>query len=234
MADSITDFEEKTTVIDEEEPNLFYYKWEIADVKLIRTMLPPEKMGYLFYAVMETMETGLKVDVIDEIKAAYEWYFPKVIASRNKGIEISKKRSNAAEKSAEVRRQKKENANKWTPPSKTAFKEMAKHIIKEYSVTSCDAYKITEIYEDLSRRNWVVYNLEIASNIVLKAVFLAFATENAYIVQALIKSGQIDFDTETIADIADARMSANMWEYDTKKFTNIQDLISYFYRDDEE
>ena len=57
--------------MDEQNKTLSWFKWQIRDIKSYREVFTNEQMGELFFAVMETAESGEKVNVSAAIRLAY-------------------------------------------------------------------------------------------------------------------------------------------------------------------
>ena len=179
-----------------------WHKWFVSDAESFKE-LNNEQMGKMFFAVMETVKTGEKVEVSEDIKLVYAIYIQKVFAAQvayknkcNKNAKSGQKGGLAKAENQRKRKEEQQNSeekqaettdknNTFKFPSKTEFKNMAKHLVKTQEMyclpLTFDDYEITELYEEISeRQEWK--SLKIASKTMLKNicyVFLADLEENS-------------------------------------------------------
>ena len=176
-----------------------WHKWFVSDAESFKE-LTNEQMGKMFFAVMETVKTGEKVEVSDDIKLVYAIYIQKVFAAQvayknkcNKNAKSGQKGGLAKAENQRKRKEEQQNSeeeqaettdekNTFKFPSKTEFKNMAKHLVKTqeskfyYLPLTFDNYEITELYEEISeRQEWK--NLKIVSKTMLKNICYVFLAD---------------------------------------------------------
>lgn len=211
---------------DENKKGLSWFKWLTKDVKNYRAVLTNEQMGELFFAVMETVDTGQRVDVSNELKLAYIQLCS--VADEAKTAYIKKCQQNALNGAkggkAKAENVKSNNNCSFKQPTKTDFRKMAKNIKNNYDVC-CDQYEIDQFFEKLLSEQWKFLNKTIKNQHQLEAVFYAnFAEDrNIYrIVIEILKSDK-DFDLDTIDSIY----------YELSKYNNVAEAVYDYFSDDE-
>lgn len=136
--------------------NLSWYKWPVDQVKGFKESLNNEQMGELFFAVMETVETGNKVEVSAELKVVYSMFCVDVertrTAYKNKCENLAKNGSKGGKAKAKNKTNAK-NETSFKPPSKAEFKEMMKRISHETKSTYDDNLA-EKSYNQLRDNGW--------------------------------------------------------------------------------
>lgn len=182
-----------------------WHKWFVSEAKLFKEVLTNEQMGKLFFAVMETLETGEELEVSEDIKITYKMYLSKIISARKAYENTCKKRAESGQKGglakAKNQRKRKEQQsnddaeqNKTSPftfPTKTEFKSMAKSLMKDqdqYCLSlEYDDFELTQLYENIKQtEKW--FKFPVVSKTMLKTICYAFLadifnrrTENIYV-----------------------------------------------------
>lgn len=132
--------------------NLSWYKWPVDQVKGFKESLNNEQMGELFFAVMETVETGNKVEVSAELKVVYSMCCVDVertrTAYKNKCENLAKNGSKGGKAKANAK-----NETSFQPPTKAEFKEMMKHISHEKNIKYKDDLA-EKSYNKLCNNGW--------------------------------------------------------------------------------
>lgn len=212
---------------DENKKGLSWFKWLTKDVKNYRAVFTNEQMGELFFSVMETVETGQKVEVSSELKLAYMQLCSA--ADEAKTAYIKKCQQNALNgakggKAKAENTRSKNNDCGFKPPSKTDFRKMAKNIQKNYDVC-CDQYEIDQFFEKISSEQWSYHGRAIKNQHQLEAIFCAKFAEDReiyHIIFEILKTDE-DFDLDTISFIYD----------NLSKYNNVAEAVSAYFSDDE-
>ena len=161
--------------------NLSWYKWPVDQVKGFKESLNNEQMGELFFAVMETVETGNKVEVSAELKVVYSMLCIDVertrAAYKNKCENLAKNGSKGGKAKAENKANAK-NETSFKPPTKTYFKNMMKKIAHDYEMKYFDNLA-EDVYKSLCEAGWKVFDNPISTNTQIEAYCLSLlAREN--------------------------------------------------------
>lgn len=211
---------------DKNTKGLSWFKWLTKDVKNYRAVFTNEQMGELFFAVMETVETGQKVEVSTALKLAYMQLCSA--ADEAKTAYIKKCQQNALNGAkggkAKAENVKSNNNCSFKQPTKTDFRKMAKNIQKKYDV-ACDQYDIDQFFEKLLSEQWKFLNKTIKNQHQLEAVFYAEFAEDRDIFRIVIEilKSDKDFDLETIDSIY----------YTLSEYNNIAEAVYDYFSDDE-
>ncbi len=225
----------------EQDKVLPWLKWFTKDAKNYREVFNNEQMGELFFAAMKTVENNEKVEVSSEIKFAYlqlcttidearTAYFKKCETNARNGAKGGK----AKAAKAEVKK------DEFKPPSKTDFKNIAKHICKEYSIEDCDQYTINNMFEELTKNNWCFDEIPIASKAILECIVFCYLTKEKITFDLLRESlicghgkefTDIDFFTEELL---------GFYDWDKKHFyiaknnyVNTPEFVRWFFSSEE-
>lgn len=194
---------------EKEHRKLSWFQWDIDDANLLRETLTETQVGIIFLAVMKVAETGeLDLDSIPpELQITYRLFSQKAFAARAK---YDHKCEVNARNGAKGGRAKADNARKknaddppapaFKPPTKTEFKNMAKHIRSEYGL-DLDAYEIDRTYDDLAVSGWNYRGAQLTTRKQIEAVIYAVALgDYDYIsaVRLFLEKGYTDLEAETI------------------------------------
>ena len=200
-------------VPNEEEYKLTWFKWYLDDVKALREVFTEEQIGIFFLAAMDTLETGeLNIDSLpQEMQIPFRIFSNKVFSARR--VYAHKCEVNARN-GAKGGRAKADNARKknaddplaptFKPPTKTEFKNMAKHIRAEYDL-DLDAYEIDRIYDDLAGSGWNYRGAQLTTKKQIEAVIYAAASNDfnsKSAVRLLLEKGYTDLEAETLDILA--------------------------------
>lgn len=215
---------------------LNWHKWFVEDAKAFKEVMDNEQMGELFFAIMETVETGERVNVSEYIKPIYLMYCVKVESARtaykNKCENLAKNGSKGGKAKAENKANAK-NENSFKPPSKTAFKEMVKHLEHEYNF-KCSNYDIQDLYELLERLNWEILNRPITKKYQLEAyalIYLAKCTDGKFLFECGISLFKLTIDVccDTVFDFYDCYDDNNEeWIIGNDTYTEIEEAAKAF------
>lgn len=183
--------------------NLSWYKWPVDQVKGFKESLNNEQMGELFFAVMETVETGNKVEVSAELKVVYSMLCIDVertrAAYKNKCENLAKNGSKGGKAKAENKANAK-NETSFKPPTKTAFKEMAKYIAHKEGLNFIN-YEIQNLYDSLSESDWKIYNRPITKKYQLEAYVLTILAKSTDGAESYFACGINLFEQKVDVDI---------------------------------
>lgn len=232
--------------MNEQDKILPWLKWFTKDVKNYREVFNNEQMGELFFAVMKTVESNERVEVSNEIKFAYlqlctavdeakAAYFKKCETNAMNGAKGGKA------KAASTKLEAKENGFK--PPSKTEFRNMAKHICKKYDFSCCDAYEIDTAFDFYATNNWAVDGIPIRNKKQLECAAyaqLCDCLEARKLFKVLLSSdkddswGLTDFDymMEYYNPIKNCYCESD--ELFSKNFLNASEFVEWWFADDGE
>lgn len=173
--------------MEEKEKNLSYFKWEVADVDIMRSLYSKEQIGEIFLAVMETVKTGERVELSDKfLSFPYLTFCKKVENARNKYIDTCEKRAIAGAKGGKAKAEKSRNATdegiKFKPPTKTDFKNATKYIYNRYfDGEKFDVYSIEKLYNSYQQKGWKCDNEKtIGSNYHIECIIVAYAIKEIY------------------------------------------------------
>ena len=212
------------------------------------------KIGELFCALMQTAETGETVELSDKrlesayimmcvnverARAAYEKKCEKRVAAGSKGG-----KAKAAKQKSETTENADDSEPAFKPPSKTEFKDAAKHFCKEYEV-SCDIFAATQLYEQLSKAGWTYSGLKIQHDYTWQAIIVAHLCNKANcfeycsrgelenVTRTLASLGH-DFDVETLEYLTLEKSGFNTWCLFGKEYHSLKDAIAGYYEQDED
>ncbi len=195
---------------DEKEFRMLYHKWDMEDYHTFKDSLTCEQMGELFFAVMETAETGVTVKVSDSIKVPYRMSIRGAIAAHVKAVQTHETRVAAgrsggiAKAKAAKARKEEQNTTAFKPPTKTEFKNMAKHIRAEYDL-DLDAYEIDRLYDDLVGSGWNYRGAQLTTRKQIEAIIYAVASNDfnyTSAVRMFLEKGYTDLEAETLDILA--------------------------------
>ena len=161
--------------------SLPWHKWRIEDYRVFRDSLTNEQMGTLFFAIMNTADTGDIIEVPDEIRVAYRLCVQQVLAARtaySHRCEVNTKNgANGGRKKTENAKAKNTKLDTFIPPSKTGFKKLAKEMRQESGYIYFTGVSVDEFYEELSAANWMIGDVKIESEDALcTALYARFNT----------------------------------------------------------
>lgn len=162
----------------EQEKTLPWFKWFTKDARNYREVFSNEQMGELFFAAMITVENNEKVEVSNEIRFAYLQLCTAIDEARAaylKKCEINRNNRNKGGKAKTAKAEVKKD--EFKPPTKTDFRNMAKHICKKYNIENCDQYTIDNILEKLAKNNWCFDKIPITSKAIIECVVFCYLTE---------------------------------------------------------
>lgn len=149
---------------------LYWFKWTVADDDVCRASIDDMHMGKLHYAVMDYVRTGQRQELPESIRFAYDMFCAKVDIARKA---YQSKVEKLAENGAKGGRKKAENAKRkeaeraiFTPPTKTEFRNMAKHY-KSSADLEFDAHELDQFYNELAEADWAIGGVKIESMEVL-------------------------------------------------------------------
>lgn len=154
---------------------LYYHKWTVEDYELYKSSFSNEQMGELFFAVMQSVKTGEKIDIEDKtLSFAYNVQYNNLIKSQSKymkkcetnrqnGSKGGKKKAENAKKRKEAEATKEQEAKPesetYKLPKKTVFKDMVKRIAHDEGHNYfdrnlfCSDEFITGLFDSLSAKN---------------------------------------------------------------------------------
>ena len=163
---------------------LAWVKWSVEDADICRNALENRQMGELFFAVMHYAGTGERPKVSPDIQFAFDMFAANVDSFRTAYKKTCEER---AENGAKGGRKKAENAKSkkventtFTPPTKTEFRNMAKHY-KSMEEAEFDDFDLYQFYADLVSSDWTIDGVRIKSQDALEAAFFArFYTYNKW------------------------------------------------------
>lgn len=189
---------------DEKEFRMLYHKWDMEDYHTFKDSLTCEQMGELFFAVMETAETGVTVEVSDSIKVPYRMSIRGAIAAHVKAVQthevrVAAGRSGGKAKAAKARKEE-QNTPTFKPPTKTEFKSMAKHIRKRFDL-DLDEYEIGRIYDDLAGSGWKYSRAPVTTRKQIEAIIYAVTLGDFNYMTAVrlfLEKGYTDLEADTI------------------------------------
>lgn len=194
---------------EKEHGKLSWFKWTVEDAKLLSETLTETQVGTIFLAVMKAAETGeLDVDSVPpELQIVYRLYCQKAFAAISA---YSHKCEVNARNGAKGGRAKADNARKandasqtvhtFKPPTKTEFKNMAKHIRSEFDV-DLDAYEIDRIYDVLAGSEWKYGGAPLTTRSQIEAVIYAEGLHDSdytLAAQLFLEKGYTDLEAYTI------------------------------------
>lgn len=168
--------------------SLTYVRWYFDAIEDCRGMLTNEQMGELFFAIASYAQTGERVTVSDEIRWPFHEHCRRIDATKKS---YAAKCETAAKNGAAGGRAKARNAaktkaeadgdrgstNKFTPPTKSEFKAMAKHLADDNQL-EFDDYELNEFYAQLDEAGWKIDGEPVAHMSTIKAaICVRFSSE---------------------------------------------------------
>lgn len=227
-----------------ERGKLFWHKWTVEDAKIFREVLTNEQMGELFFAIMETVDTGNLTTVSKEIEMAYKMYCSKVEGARTAYRNKCDKLAENASLGGKAKAKNREGAEKDTgfkPPTKTDFRNMAKHICRVYEL-NYDNYEIDNLYERLSGDGWCIEDKRIKEKNEIFAVVYAHFTDMNYdrvyflnnTIRYFYKTFNVenkhDLDIDVLQGFENKKdEERNFWEIDNKIYREPLAAIEAFF-----
>lgn len=222
----------------EQDKVLPWLKWFTKDVKNYREVFSNEQMGELFFAAMKKVENNEAVAVSNEIKFAYLQLCTAIDEARAAYFEKCETNAKNGAKGGKAKAAKaKAKKDEFKPPSKTDFRNMAKHICREYDIENCDQYTIDNIFDEFSDKNWKFYNASLKSKSLLECATFFELTKDILSFRILLKAIKENYDINlnTLVECSlGYNEDLNEYYIDGKSFKNEDDLLMYFYGDEEE
>lgn len=232
---------------EKERSKLSWFKWTVDDAKMLQEVFTEQQVGIFFLAVMKAVETGeLNVDSVPpEMQLSYRMFCQKVFAAisaytnkcetnaRNGSLGGRAKADNARKKNADDL-----PAPTFKPPTKTEFKNMAKHIRAEYDL-DLDAYEIDRIYDDLAGSGWNYRGAPLTTRKQIEAVIFAVALDNIdYLtaVRLFLEKGYTDLEAETLEILVeDYNKDLKKWQLGRGGpwYSTIEEAVDAYLSDDD-
>ena len=155
--------------------------------------------------------------------------------SKGGKAKAAKAKAKAAEEAkAKAAEEAEEEANEAEvkPPSKTDFRNMAKHICKEVDYDA-DAYEIDSAYDEFVLDEWSFMSIPLPTNKTLfESVVLWYLTNDTRVLAmlryAVEKNRTLSFKTIDKLLRGYSEYSCT-YKYDGDSFRNEQELLDYFY-----
>lgn len=239
-----------------DDKKLSYFKWEVKDTDALSEVFTNEQIGALFLAVMHTVKTGEKVEPSDAaLKYPYLTLFQKVESSQKKYNETCRVRAISGAKGGKAKAANAEKAKEkeqgFKPPSKTEFRNIAKHIYNKYfEHCKFDTYEIDTLFEQYKNQNWSFNNqFDITTNGQIEAILYAKAMKDntgEYIGFKLLSEVTKAYP-EKLKELNGNRMDEWYGYYDDSsrvfeaygdndslcRFKDCKDFLNWFYEDED-
>lgn len=225
----------------EQDKVLPWLKWFTKDAKNYREVFSNEQMGELFFAAMKTVENNEKVEVSNEIRFAYLQLCTTIEEARSaylKKCEINRNNRNKGSKAKTAKAKAKKD--EFKPPNKTDFRNMAKHICREYDIENYDQYTIDNVFDELAKNHWCFNKNQITSKAIMECVVYYYLTKDKVVydlINEAFVNGYINQFTG-LNFLCDELLYFYDWDRNSyrtteKEHVDVSEFLQWFFSDEE-